>query len=83
MKKLKNFESFGMRRDACDRCGQPTGGTTTMSAFNQDVICIPCKDEEKKDPDYDAAVRAEQEAIRRGDYNFPGVYPDYKPLKRN
>ena len=82
MRKIKNFESFGMHRDACDRCGQPTGGTTTMSVFNQDVICIPCKEEEKKDPDYDAAVRAEQEAIRRGDYNFPGVYPDYKPLKR-
>ena len=82
MMKIKNFESFGMHRDACDRCGQPTGGTTTMSVFNQDVICIPCKDEEKTDPDYDAAVRAEQEAIRRGDYNFPGVYPDYKPLKR-
>ena len=82
MRKIKNFESFGMHRDACDRCGQPTGGTTTMSVFNQDVICIPCKEEEKKDPDYDAAVRAENDAIRRGDYNFPGVYPDYKPLKR-
>jgi len=46
------------------------------------VICIPCKAEEKKDPDYDAAVRAEEAAIRRGDYNFPGVYPEYKPLRR-
>jgi hypothetical protein len=77
MKKIKNFESFGMSRDACDRCGK-----TTMSAFNQDVICIPCKDEEKNDPDYDAAVKAEHAAIRRGDYNFPGIYPDYKPIVR-
>ena len=82
MNNLKNFESFGMNRDECDRCGKPTGGTTIMSTFNQDVICMPCKEEEKKDPDYDAAVRAEQEAMRRGDYNFPGVYPDYKPLRR-
>jgi len=86
---IKRFESFGMNRDACDRCGKPTGGknglfggTTIMSVFNQDVICIPCKEEEKKDPDYEAAVKAEHAAIRKGDYNFPGIYPDYKPLIR-
>ena len=83
MRVVKTFESFGMQRDNCDRCGKSTDGKTTMSVFNEDVICMNCKEEEKKDPDYDAAVRAEQEAIRRGDYNFPGVYPDYKPLKRN
>jgi len=75
-------ESFEMNAFICERCGEPTDGMTTMSAFNQDVICIPCKAEEKKDPDYDAAVRAEEAAIRRGDYNFPGVYPEYKPLRR-
>ena len=74
-------ESFGMNKENCDRCEKPTGGSTTMSIFNQDVICLPCKEKEKLDPDYDAAVRAEQEAIRNGDYNFPGVYPDYKPLR--
>ena len=74
-------ESFGMNKENCDRCEKPTGESTTMSIFNQDVICLPCKEKEKLDPDYDAAVRAEQEAIRNGDYNFPGVYPDYKPLR--
>lgn len=74
-------ESFGMNKENCDRCEKPTGGSTTMSIFNQDVICLPCKRKEKLDPDYDAAVRAEQEAVRNGDYNFPGVYPDYKPLR--
>lgn len=74
-------ESFGMNKENCDRCEKPTGGSTTMSIFNQDVICLPCKEKEKLDPDYDAAVRADQEAIRNGDYNFPGVYPDYKPLR--
>lgn len=69
-------ESFGMNKENCDRCEKPTGGSTTMSIFNQDVICLPCKEKEKLDPDYDAA-----EAIRNGDYNFPGVYPDYKPLR--
>ena len=74
-------ESFGMNKENCDRCEKPTGGSTTMSIFNQDVICLPCKRKEKLDPDYEPAVVAEQEAVRNGDYNFPGVYPDYKPLR--
>ena len=74
-------ESFGMNKENCDRCEKPTGGSTTMSIFNQDVICLPCKRKEKLDPDYEPAVVAEQEARRNGDYNFPGVYPDYKPLR--
>ena len=75
-------ESFGMNRENCDRCGQPTGGATTMSIFNEDVICMPCKKEEKNDPDYEAANQAEMQAVRNGDHNFKGVYPDYKPLVR-
>ena len=75
-------ESFGMNRENCERCGQPTGGTTTMSIFNEDVICMSCKKEEKNDPDYEAASRAEAQAVRNGDLNFKGVYPDYKPIIR-
>ncbi len=75
-------ESFGMNKENCDRCGKPTGGTTTMGIFNEDVICTPCKEEEKKDPDYEAACLAEQQAVSRGDYNFKGVYPDYTPIIR-
>lgn len=76
------FESFGMQRDNCDRCGEPTGGITIMSVFNDDVICMKCKEEEKKDPEYSAASLAEVEAVRRGDTNFKGAFPDYKPLRR-
>jgi hypothetical protein len=75
-------ESFGMNRENCDRCGKPTDGKTTMSIFNEDVICMSCKTEEKNDPDYDAASRAEMQAVRNGDHNFKGVYPDYKPIIR-
>jgi len=75
-------ESFEMNRENCERCGQPTGGTTTMSIFNEDVICMSCKKEEKNDPDYEAASRAEMQAVRNGDHNFKGVYPDYKPIIR-
>ena len=76
-------ESFGMNKENCDRCGQSTDGVTIMSIFNEDVICIPCKELEKKDPDYKAASLAELQAMRNGDNNFKGIYPDYKPLIRN
>ncbi len=83
MKHLKTYESFDMRRDNCDRCGGPTNNSTTMSIFNTDVICMSCKEEEKKDPEYGAASLAEQEAYRKGIRNYTGVMPDYTPIKRN
>ncbi len=76
-------ESSSMYREKCDRCGGSTGNTTTMSVFNQDVICMSCKEEEKLDPDYKLAQDAEAEAIRNGDYNYSGFYPNYTPIKRN
>jgi hypothetical protein len=81
MKHLKTYES--MYRDKCDRCGQSTTGTTIMSIFNEDVICMKCKEEEKNDPEYDAAVKAEYEETMKGNTNFIGSMPDYKPIKRN
>ncbi len=74
-------ESFSMYREKCDRCQGPTDDTTTQSQFNHQVICMKCKKEEKLDPDYKLAVEAEQEAIRNGDYNYPGFYPNYTPIK--
>lgn len=81
MKHLKKYESFEMNKSTCDRCGGSTNNTTTMSMFNMDVICMDCKEEEKKDPEYEAASKAELEAIRKGVKNYQGAIPDYKPLK--
>jgi hypothetical protein len=72
-----------MSREHCDRCGESTNNVTTMSIFNQDVICMKCKDEEKKDPEYKAACQAEREAIAKGDYNYKGALPNYKPISRS
>ncbi len=83
MKHLKAYESFDMRREKCDRCGGPTNNSTTMSIFNTDVICMGCKEEEKKDPEYHLACKAEEQAYLSGDRNFKGVMPDYRPIKRN
>lgn len=76
---VKN-ESFDMNKSVCDRCGGSTNNVTTMSIFNQDVICMSCKSKEKQDPEYKAAMRSEVEAIKRGDTNYKGAIPDYKPL---
>ena len=81
MKHLKAYESFSMYRENCDRCGESTNNSTTMSVFNEDVICMSCKAKEKEDPDYDAAVEAEMAALKRGDSNYKGAIPNYKPLR--
>lgn len=81
MKHLKTFESFSMHRELCDRCHKPTGGSTIMSMFNDDVICMACKEEEKQDPEYKAASKAEMDAVKSGDRNYKGAIPDYKPLR--
>jgi len=83
LKKIKLFESFGMNKDICDRCGGPTGNQTTMSMFNDQVICMSCKEDEIKDPEYDAACKADQEAYLSGERNYKGALLDYKPLERN
>jgi hypothetical protein len=83
MRHLKTYESFDMHREFCDRCGESTNNTTTMSIFNTDVICMNCKEEERKDPEYKAADEAADEAYRLGIKNFKGVMPNYTPIKRN
>jgi len=52
-----------------------------MSMFNEDVICSQCKQDEKNDPEYGAAVEAEHEEIRKGNTNYKGAIPNYKPIK--
>lgn len=56
----------------CERCRNLVHATT-MSMFNTDIICMPCKALERAHPDYENARDAETDAIRAGDYNFPGV----------
>ena len=57
----------------CDRCGVTLDGGRIMSMFNEQVICMACKEKEQKRPDYREAVEADLDAIRRGDRNFPGI----------
>jgi hypothetical protein len=60
----------------CDRCGAFLT-SRIMSRFNTDCLCPECEEEERMHPDYAKAEAAEIAAVRRGDYNFPGIgWPD-------
>lgn len=59
-------------KTSCDRCGGPLQ-VSTMSTFNTQRICMGCKRNEEAHPDYEKARKAEQEAVRSGNYNFPGI----------
>jgi hypothetical protein len=56
----------------CDRCNQPTV-VRIMSMFNLDMICMDCKDKEKKHPRYFEAELADRKAARRGNRQFEGI----------
>jgi hypothetical protein len=56
----------------CARCGKETS-VHIMSMFNTEEICMDCKAAEKMRPDYKDAVETDNAAIRKGDYNFPGM----------
>lgn len=58
--------------ERCKRCGKQTDATI-MSMFNTDIICMECSDRERQDPRYKEAVEADSQAIRQGNYNFPGI----------
>ncbi len=57
----------------CDRCCGSLEKGRIMSMFNTDCICMDCLEKEKKDKDYDKAVKAEMEEIKKGNYNYKGI----------
>jgi len=56
----------------CDRCGSTTS-IFSGSYFNTDTICMVCQEKEAAHPQYAEAKRIENEAVMRGDYNYPGI----------
>ena len=57
----------------CDHCGGSLESGRTMSRFDTSVLCLMCAEKEKQDKDYDKAVKAELDEIRKGNYNFKGI----------
>lgn len=58
---------------SCDRCGGSLEKGRIMSMFNEDCICLTCKEKETKEADYKEAVEAELEEVKRGNYNYKGI----------
>ena len=56
----------------CERCHKETS-ITIMSMFNTQTICMGCKTEEEQRPDYKDARKADEDAIRAGNFNFRGI----------
>ena len=57
----------------CDRCGGDLKGGRIMSMYNEDCICMDCKEKETKRADYKDASDADINAICNGNYNFKGI----------
>ena len=62
----------GVTNKQCQRCYEQAT-SHIMSMFNTEMICMSCKDKEKRHPDYPAAQAAEREAIQNGNYSFAGI----------
>ena len=56
----------------CQRCDKETYGVI-MSYFNTQEICLSCEKEERQSSRYEEAKRAENEAVRQGNYTFKGI----------
>ncbi|MEY8414794.1 hypothetical protein AAK964_00715 [Tissierella praeacuta] len=61
------------KKKYCDRCGESLEKGRIMSMFNEDCICMDCKDKETKDRNYEKARDREIEEVRKGNYNFKGI----------
>jgi transcriptional/translational regulatory protein YebC/TACO1 len=57
----------------CDRCGGSLENGRIMSMFNTECICMVCLEKEKKDKDYEKAVKVDHEEIKKGNYNYKGI----------
>ena len=44
-----------------------------MSMFNEDCICMECKEKETKDKDYEKARDKEMGEVKKGNLNYKGI----------
>ena len=66
---MRPYEDFDGH---CARCRKRTI-VTTMSWFNRDIVCMECSDLERTHPDFQRAHDVEEEEVRRGNFNYPGI----------
>ena len=57
----------------CDRCGGSLSGGRIMSMYSTECLCLDCKEKEKDRADYQAAVKAELDEVKKGNLNYKGI----------
>ena len=57
----------------CDRCGGSLSGGRIMSMYSTECHCLACKEKEKARADYQAAVKAELDEVKKGNLNYKGI----------
>ena len=63
----------------CARCGASLNDGYVLSMLNMDYICMDCKDAERQSRMYKKAHDAENEAVKKGNVNYQGLYYNVKP----
>ena len=66
------MDSFFTKK-RCDRCNGSLEKGRIMSMYNEDCICLACKEKETQRNDYRQALEADREQIKLGNYNFKGI----------
>lgn len=60
-------------QSSCDRCGGSLKDGRIMSMYNEDCLCMKCKEDEKNRPDYHEAVSKDiEEYIKRNGLYYTG-----------
>jgi len=72
MRWIKTFEELTKIPGQCDRCGKPSK-SFTGSWLNTEMICMDCAEREKEEPDYQVARDIENQEVRKGNLNYPGI----------
>lgn len=57
----------------CERCNNLNAKLLFLSVFNEQNICVFCKEKEEKHPDYKRAVKEIEKEESNGNYNFKGI----------
>jgi len=69
---LLRYVKFPPGVHTCGRC-RALNVATTMSFFDEQMLCQDCREDETFAPNYAAARAAEKEAVRSGNQRFPGI----------
>ena len=72
LKEVKQLDKF-YTQQFCDRCHGSLKDGRTMSMFNEQCICMKCKEAETRREDYQKAVDADREEIKKRNWNFKGI----------